>query len=243
MIQCVGVVCNIWKLAELRGFARDSRSIIIVYVYLWQFSHNSICDPQPSHNVPRGIEGLILLTSYANSHADGSAYVCQIWSRSVQGFDSFPRFKNWWPPNSPCPSGMKGLLFISYPFPDEYEYVSRMCSRSVQLFCLFPTFWNLWPPDSLQMPLGARGINCLAYVHSRMNMYTCAKFDPVRSSGLEAFPDLWIYNPLTHHAPRISRGNLLAHVHSQIIMHTYAKFGPDRSCCMAYFPHVLMCDP
>ena len=30
-----------------------------------------------------------------------------------------------------------------------------------------------------------------------MNMYTCAKFDPDRSRGLEAFPDLWIDDPLT----------------------------------------------
>ena len=40
------------------------------------------------------------------------------------------------------------------------------------------------------MPLGARGLICVAYVHSLMNLYTCAKFGPDRASGLEAFPDL-----------------------------------------------------
>ena len=50
----------------------------------------------------------------------------------------------------------------------------------------FPHFFNVFP---LQMPHWARGVNCLAYVHSLMNLYTCAKFDPDWSSGLEAFPD------------------------------------------------------
>ena len=39
-----------------------------------------------------------------------------------------------------------------------------------------------------------------------MNMHTCAKFDPDRSIGLEAFPDVWIDDPLKFHAPRVSRG-------------------------------------
>ena len=30
-----------------------------------------------------------------------------------------------------------------------------------------------------------------------MNVYTCAKFGPDRSRGLDAFPDLWIDDPLT----------------------------------------------
>ena len=36
----------------------------------------------------------------------------------------------------------------------------------------------------------------LAYVHSLVNMYTRAKFGPDSSIGLEAFPYLWIYDPL-----------------------------------------------
>ena len=54
-------------------------------------------------------------------------------------------------------------MFSSCPFPDEYSYVCQILSRSVQLFGIFPTFLNLRPPDLLQMPLGARGVNFLAY--------------------------------------------------------------------------------
>ena len=56
--------------------------------------------------------------------------------------------------------------------------------------------WHLYhifefvTPDPLQMADGARGVNFLAYVNSLLNLYTCAKFGPDRSSGLEAFPDL-----------------------------------------------------
>ena len=39
-----------------------------------------------------------------------------------------------------------------------------------------------------------------------MNLYACAKFGPDLSRGLEAFPDLWIDDPLTPHARRVSRG-------------------------------------
>ena len=76
-----------------------------------------------------------------------------------------------------------------------------------------------------------------------MNMYTCAKFDPDRSSGSEAFPYLWIDDSLTPHAPRVSRGYFLAHVHSQMNMHMCAKFGPDRYSCLAYLPHVVWWPP
>ena len=86
---------------------------------------------------------------------------------------------------------------MSIPRSIYYAYVSQICSRSVQLFGFIPTFWHLWPPDPLQIPLGARGFNVLAYAHSLVNLYTCAKFDPDRSSGLEAIPDLLIDDPLT----------------------------------------------
>ena len=39
-----------------------------------------------------------------------------------------------------------------------------------------------------------------------MNLHMCAKFGPDRYRGLEGFPDLWIDDPLTPHAPRVSRG-------------------------------------
>ena len=37
----------------------------------------------------------------------------------------------------------------------------------------------------------------LADVYSQSNLHTCVKFGPDRSSGLEAFPDLCINDPLT----------------------------------------------
>ena len=39
-----------------------------------------------------------------------------------------------------------------------------------------------------------------------MNLYMCAKFGPDRSSGLEAFPDLLIDDPINPHDSRVSRG-------------------------------------
>ena len=93
------------------------------------------------------------------------------------------------------------------------------------------------------MPIVARGVNLFSRFHSYMNMYTCAKFDPDRSSGSEAFPYLWIDDSLTPHAPRVSRGYFLVYVHSQMNMHMCAKFGPDRYSCLAYLPHVVWWPP
>ena len=42
----------------------------------------------------------------------------------------------------------------------------------------------------LTCPLGLEGLIWLACFRSLMNLYTCVKFDPDRSSGLEAFPKL-----------------------------------------------------
>ena len=70
-----------------------------------------------------------------------------------------------------------------------------------------------------------------------MNLHTCAKFGPDRSSGLEAFPDLWIDDPLTLPCPSgIIQGVIfLAYVHSHPDEYASrcAKFGPDRSRCLA----------
>ena len=44
--------------------------------------------------------------------------------------------------------------------------------------------------DPLQMPLGLDVLIYLAHVHSLVNLYTCDKFGPGRSRGLEAFTDL-----------------------------------------------------
>ena len=53
------------------------------------------------------------------------------------------------------------------------------------------------PLTPSKCPLGLEELLILAYVHSVINVYTCAKYGPDRSSGLEAFPDLLIDDPLT----------------------------------------------
>ena len=118
----------------------------------------------------------------------------------------------------------------------------QIYSHSVQLFGIFPICLNIFEIP-FKCPSGLEGLICLAYFHSLMNMYTCATFGPDRSSGLEAFLDISIYDPLTPMLLVVSMGYFLTHVHSQMNMHTCAKFGPDRSRCLAYFPHFCMCDP
>ena len=56
-----------------------------------------------------GVRGFNLFSLFP--FPDESEYVCQVWSGSVQGFGSFPRY----------PSGINGLIFSSCPFPDEYS--------------------------------------------------------------------------------------------------------------------------
>ena len=68
-----------------------------------------------------------------------------------------------------------------------HVYVFQICSRSVQLFGIFPVFLNAWPLTPPTAPWGSMGKFVLAYVHSLMTLYTCAKFGPDLSSGLEAF--------------------------------------------------------
>ena len=180
------------------------------------------------------------LASYIHSHADGSAYVCQI------------------------------------------------CSQSVKLFVVLPTFLNLWSLIPSKFPLGLDVLIYLAYVHALVNMYTCAKCGPDRSSGLEAFPDSWIDDPLTPMPLGYQRVHLsscpfphecayvwqscfrsvqlfglfptflklrpltplglegvlvIAYVHSLMNLHTWVKFCPDRSCGLEAFPDLWIDDP
>ena len=86
----------------------------------------------------------ICLASYVHSHADGSAYICHICSKSVQLFGIFPTFLNVWP-QSPfkCTLGLEGLILFSlFPFLDESRYVCNVWSQSVQLFGSFPISMN-----------------------------------------------------------------------------------------------------
>ena len=71
----------------------------------------------------------------------------------------------------------------------------QIWSRSVQLFGIFPHFLMGDPLTPSRYPLGLERLIFVADVYSQMNLHTCTKFDPDRSSGLEAFPDLWIDDP------------------------------------------------
>ena len=64
-----------------------------------------------------------------------------------------------------------------------------------------------------------------------MNLCTCAKCGPDRSSGLEAFPDLLIYDPLTPPCPSGIKGPNLVPI------------GPAVWHDAASFPFFLICDP
>ena len=83
------------SLAGLPGFARHSRRIII-HVGL----HPVLLAVFPQFNMWPLTKGLHFLASYIHSHADGYAYVCQIYSQSVQLFGIFPTFLNLWHPNT-----------------------------------------------------------------------------------------------------------------------------------------------
>ena len=72
-----------------------------------------------------------------------------------------------------------------------------------------PVVWTLSQIYELMTPnppcpSDIKGIICLAHVHSHMNMHTCAKFGPDRSSCLAYFPHFCMYDPLTH--PNIPLG-------------------------------------
>ena len=64
----------------------------------------------------------------------------------------------------------------------------QMWCQSVQQFSTFPIFLHF---DPLKIPpLGVRGLNILADVHSKINPHMCAKFGGNRSSRFVAFQDL-----------------------------------------------------
>ena len=129
---------------------------------------------------------------------DESTEVYQIWCKSVQPFDSFPRLFNLWPLNPPpprhAPWGIEGrLVFSLYPFPDESADVNQSWCQSVQPFDSF--LWPLvvWPPKTPKCPLVSLGAICLAYIHSQINLQMwCQSDQPFESS-----PDFWICVPLT----------------------------------------------
>ena len=113
-----------------------------------------------------------------------------------------------WPLTQPAQflSGSRLAIFFSQLCPFTCR---RICIYRVpNLFTIGPAVWHLsnifefvTPKPPSNVPWGSRGWFFVAYFHSLVNLYTCAKFGPDRSSGLEAFPALWIDDPLTPRCP------------------------------------------
>ena len=127
-------------------------------------------------------------------------------------------------------------------------------ARAVNLFslCPFPdvpvgpVVWKLsqicefMTPKS-PCPSRIKGL-ILAHVHSQMNMHTCAKVVPDRSSCLASFPHFLMCAP--PQCPLGFEGLLfLAYVHSLMNLYTCATVGPDRSSGLEAFPDLLSDDP
>ena len=168
------------------------------------FDHNCpvfwIVDPikPPTMHATLGYRGANYLSLCP--FPDESTDVYQIWCQSVQPFDSFPRLMNVWPPNPPpdmSPGGIEGwLVFSICPFPDESADVNQSWYQSVQPFDSFPDFWIGHPLKPPKCPLVSLRSNCLAYIHSQMNLHMCTKFDANRTSRLTSSQDFWICDPL-----------------------------------------------
>ena len=121
---------------------------------LASFPHFGICDPLTPSKCPLGLKGLICL---AYVHSVMNMYTCaKFGPDQFSGLEAFPDllFDD---PLTPCPSGTKGLIFSSCPFPDESVYVCQIWSRSVQWFGSFLRFMNLWPPNP-PCPSGVKGL-------------------------------------------------------------------------------------
>ena len=88
---------------------------------------------------PSGTNGLFFFSSCAL--ADEYAYMCQMWSRSVQLFGIFPIFFYLRPPNPLLiPLRAREVTFFSRcPFPDKTAYVCQIWPRSVQWFATGPS--------------------------------------------------------------------------------------------------------
>ena len=135
---------------------------------------------------------------------DESAYMCQIWSRSVQRFGIFPTFLNLWPPNPlQMPLDVsRGYFFLTY---IHSQMNLHMCAKfgPDRSSCLGSILHFLIcdPLTPSQMPLGVSSpLICLAYVHSQMNLHVdvCRIWSrSVQLLGIfPTFLNLWPPDPL-----------------------------------------------
>ena len=91
------------------------------------------------------------------------------------------------------------------------------------------------------MPSCIKGLlfsSCPFQVHSQMNMHTCPKFVPDRSSCLAYFLHFGICDPLTpsKYPLGLESSMFSADIYSQMYQHTCVKCGPDGSSGLEAFP-------
>ena len=162
-------------------------NLVLIGPAVWDLSYIfEFVTPYPFPNAPWGLEPINLFSLCP--FPDESAYVCRIWSRSVQLFGIFPTFLNFWPPTN-APWCLEGLLFFNlHQFRDESAYVCQIWSRSVQWFGIFPRFVTFLPHKPPKMPPGLSwGQFFLGRNHSQIYPHMRAKFGHDRSSRLAAY--------------------------------------------------------
>ena len=134
--------CRIW-----------SRSVQRFGIFTRTFLNLRPLNPLP--NAPWGLEPVNLFSLCP--FPDESAYVCRIWSRSVQLFGIFPTFLNLWPPNPlQMPLDVsRGYLLLTYIHSEMnlHTYAKFGPDRSSGLES-FLDLWFVLPQKPPKMPPG-----------------------------------------------------------------------------------------
>ena len=234
----------------LRWIHRRVPNLVPIGPAVWQLSQTLICDPitPPPPNASWGIEGRIVLSLCP--FPDESADVYQIWCRSIQPFESFPKLLNLWSPNPPPPSnascGSEGrIVFSLCPFPDESADVNQSwCHRSSRLTAS-QDFWMFDPLKPPSAPCVSKGILFGVYPFPDESAHVCQiwcqSVQPFDSFNI--LLNLWPPKTLKM-PPGILRGELyLAYAHSQTNLQTCTKFGANRSSCLTASLDFWICDP
>ena len=184
-----------------------------------------IVDPIKPPKMPLcGIVGRIVFSLCP--FPDESTEVYQIWCKSVQIFDSFPRLLNLWPltppppPDTP-PGVLRGDLYLAYTHSQMRTIVGA--NRSSHLTA-FPGLWLFDPLKLPKCPPCVSRAICLRISIPRW-IY---KVGANRTSRLN-LPLIFEFVTPTP-PPPMSRGEFyLAYVHSQTNPQTCTKFGVNRS--------------
>ena len=106
-----------WRISIPRWICRYVPNVVTICPAVWQLPHTFECltSKPPPQVPPLCLEGNLF---GVYPFPGGSAYMWQIWCKSVQPFDCFPRLLNFWHPNLPTPQMppgiLRGDLYIAY---------------------------------------------------------------------------------------------------------------------------------